>query len=168
MNSNLEHIEGVDGDSAFYQERLWPGPGGALFVLFMTASVGIAYGHAYGLRAGCAVGIFTSSIALGLMFVNSPIVRVDERVLQVGKARLPLSCVGNVSRLDRTATKASFRDRSHHQAFFALRSWISESVIVTVTDTQDPHPYWQISSRRSAQLSVAITQAATNSGGWYE
>jgi len=165
MNSRTQHGEGVDGETVCYQERLWPGVGGCLFVLLMTASVGIAYGHAYGRLVGLAVGILASALALGLMLVNSPIVRVDERVLRVGKARLPLRHIGNVSRLDAAATQAAFRERSHHQSFLTLRSWIKESVIVTVTDTQDPHPYWQISSRRSTALSVAIEQAVTKSGG---
>ena len=165
MNSRTQHGEGVDGETVCYQERLWPGVGGCLFVLLMTASVGIAYGHAYGRIVGLAVGILVTTVAIGLMLVNSPIVRVDDRVLRVGKARLPLCYIGNVRRLDEAATQAAFREHLHHQAFLTLRSWIKESVIVTVTDTQDPHPYWQISSRRSTALTAAIEQAVTKSGG---
>ena len=50
------------------------------------------------------------------------------------------------------------------RAHIVQRTWIPESVVVTVADPADPHPYWLVSSRRPVHLADAIRRARTGAG----
>ena len=131
----------------------------------MTISLGIAYGHAYGTAIGLIVGTLSTVLVISSLFLNAPTISVDDRVVRVGKARLPLEFAGDVRHLNQESTKSALRDNAHHQAYLLVRSWIPESLIITVTDEQDPHPYWHISSRNIPALLAAIESAKIGSGG---
>ena len=89
------------------------------------------------------------------------IVRVDDRVLRVGRARLPLCYIGDVRALDADTTTAAMRTRADANAYLLVRpGYADTSVAVAVTDARDPHPYWLISARHPDELAAAITQAA--------
>ncbi len=165
MDSTSQQPEGVGGSSVLFNERLWPGLGICSFLTAMTISLGIAYAHAYGATAGLLVGTVSTALIIGSLFVNAPLIQVDELVLRAGKARLPLQYVGEIRQLDKGATKSAMRGNAHHQAYLLVRSWIPESLVVTVTDTSDPHPYWQISSRKIRALLSAVESAKIASGG---
>lgn len=165
MNSSSQQPEGTDGDVVLYRERLWPGVGICAFLSLMTVSLGIAYGHAYGTMAGFVVGVLSTTLLIGSMFLNSPIVQVDNLVVRAGKARLPLRFVGDLKFLDTQATRSAIRGNVHHQAYLLVRTWTPNSVLLTVTDTTDPHPYWHISSRDSKALLSAIETAKITYGG---
>ena len=159
MKSESQQPEGVDGALELYRERLWPGFGISAFIFGMTASLGIAYGHAYGTLAGSLVGIISTVLVIGSLFINAPTVAVNELVIRAGKARLPLHYVGEVRTLDQSSTKSAIRENVHHQAYLLVRSWVRESVVITVDDETDPHPYWHISTRNAQALRVAIETA---------
>jgi len=164
MNNTSQQPEGVDGTVVQFSERLWPGFGICSFLMAMTVSLGIAYGHAYGTSAGIIVGFTSSALLVGSMFVNSPLIRIDELVLRVGKARLPLKYVGEVRRLDKATTKSAMRNHAHPQAYLLVKSWVPDSMVITVTDTTDPHPYWQFSSRKAEALFTALESAKAKEG----
>ena len=165
MNSSSQQPEGTDGSIVLFSERLWPGVGICSFLTAMTVSLGVAYGHAYGPKSGFLVGFVSTVLILGSLFINAPLIRVDDVALRAGKARLPLRYLGEIRHLDKVATKASVRTNAHAQAYLLVRSWVSDSVVITVSDTTDPHPYWQISSRRINALLSALDSAKIASGG---
>jgi len=136
-----------------------------LFLTVMTASLGIAYGHAYGSFAGLLVGLTSTGLVIGSLFINAPRIAVDDLVIRAGKARLPLKFAGDVRALDKAATAAAIRETAHRQAYLLVRSWIRDSIVITVTDTSDPHPYWQVSTRKLAELTRAIESAKITHGG---
>jgi len=152
--------EGKDGAVVTYRERVFPSIGMWSFTLLMTLSLGLAYGRAYGANTGLAVAMATSSVAVIALLVNSPLLVIDDKVVRAGNARLPLCYVGTVKVLDKTATARARSKRAHPNAFYSLRAGISESLLIEVTDTEDPHPYWQVSSRNAHAVADAIRLAS--------
>jgi hypothetical protein len=151
--------EGVDGKNPVFQERLWPSLGMWIFAFIMTTSLGIAYGRAYGNNLGFIVAISTTAaVALGLI-VNTPLVQIDELNFRVGRARLPLKYVGKIQKLDEQQSRRARSIDANSNAHFQLRGGIKGTVIVEVTDPQDPHPYWQVSSRKPDLLIAALLNA---------
>ena len=139
-----------------YTERLWPSVGVAAFCLLMIVSMGIAVGYMYGFQLGLVVTIALVVVAtLGtvLFTVN---IEVSPAGLRAGKALLPWHHVGPVTVLDRTTTARARSANAHPSAYFNVRSWIAESVIIQVDDVNDPHPYWHLSSRNANKLATAI------------
>ena len=156
-----------DVQQPHYRERLWPSIGVSAFCLLMIVSLGIAVDHMYGFMLGFAVTIAVSAVAVLGTVLYTVTIETRPEGLQVGNALLPWKFVGPVSQLDREATVKARSVNAHPSAFFAIRSWIPESVIVQVDDESDPHPYWHISSRNVADLVQAIElgQSMTQLGG---
>jgi hypothetical protein len=153
--------EGVDGKIPVFQERLWPSLGMWTVAFIMTSSLGIAYSQAFGKELGFIVTISTTlAIAIGFI-VNSPLIQVDELNLRVGRARLPLEYVGKIQILDDVQSSRARSTDANSNAHFQLRGGITGSVLVEVTDPQDPHPYWQVSTRKPDALAAALANAKT-------
>ena len=151
--------EGIDGKNPVFQERLWPSLGMWAFAFIMTISLGIAYGRAYGYILGIIVATSTTlAVAVGLI-VNTPLIQIDEVNFRVGRARLPLQFVGQIQKLDEQQSRRARSIDANSNAHFQLRGGIKGTVIVEVTDPQDPHPYWQISTRNPDLLIAALSSA---------
>lgn len=149
-------IEGIDGEQVIYRERLLPPISTWVLIVFMTVSLGIAYGYVYGLTIGTWVSIASTFIVFAVTYSISPVLHVDELVLRVGNARLPRKFVGSPKILDKTQTLKSRRSHTHRDAYLVMRASIPESIVIEVRDEEDPHPYWQFSTRNPGALVAAL------------
>lgn len=153
--------EGVDGTREVYRERIHPPWWAWLLVAAAVVFFSAAYLVALGGWAGIAMAVVTAAIGVYLVLRAAAVVRVDDRVLRVGRARLPLCYIGDVRALDADTTTAAMRTRADANAYLLVRpGYADTSVAIAVTDTRDPHPYWLISTRHPDELAAAITQAA--------
>lgn len=155
--------EGSLGKTVIYTERLLPGPFSWILIFVMTASLGIAYGDVYGIYFGVFLTGFSTTAIYTVMFFASPIVRVDELVLQVGNAKLPRRFVIKPQILDAVQTLKSRRLPAPKNAYLVMRAAISESILVQVGDETDPHPYWQFSSRNPKGVLAALLETTEDS-----
>jgi hypothetical protein len=151
--------EGTSGEHVVYTERLWHSAGMWFVALVMTVSLGIAYGSAYGTNLGVIVGGVASAAMVFSLLRNTPTIRIDELIFQVGRARMPLSYIGKVQILDETQSRRARSTHAHKDAYFQLRGGVKQTLIVEITDESDPHPYWQISSRQPEELATKLNQA---------
>lgn len=145
--------------SVYYSEKLRLGTAQVSFLLLITVSIGIAYGHAYGVHSGWLVGGFSSLSAVILALNWVPKVAVTNSYFQVGKAKLELTYVGEATLLTRDQTKNSVRNPTSPPGYQLVRPWIYESIIVVVSDTTDPHPFWQVSTRNPKALLESLNCA---------
>lgn len=153
--------EGTNGKNVKYHERLLPGIYVWLLITFMTISLGIAYGYVYGRSFGIILGGLSTGLTFLFTYKTSPIIQIDDLVVQVGNARIPIKYVGTPKLLDQQQTVASRRAHTHRDAYLVLRAAIEESVLFEVTDLEDPHPYWHFSSRQPNQV-VEILKEINN------
>ena len=148
-----------------FVERLWPSIGVILFELLMTVSLGIAYARAYGIAIGVIVGAVASVIVAITTLLTVKTIWIDRNGIQVGKAQLPFAYIGDVTPLSKSQTRESLHNHAHRLGYYVLKPWIAESVVIEVTDTEDPHPFWQISTRNPHRLSETLKQANESSRG---
>lgn len=155
--------EGRDGQQVAYDERLWPRWWVWLVPPALVSVLAVAYGAAYDIVWGWilfAVGTLAGVAALVLL---SPQVRVDDRVVRAGTARLPLAYVGEVTTLTSDDLRR-IRAQGDARAYVVLRPWSTpEAVRIDVTDPDDPHPYWLVSSRTPDALASAVRASAAGS-----
>ncbi len=158
--------EGRDGTTVTYRERLsppwWVWTLGALF----AGGVGVAYGFALGPVAGMAAAT-ALALGTGLLLVASTVtISVDECVLRVGRARLPVRFAGEVTTLDPEASARARTRDFDPAAFVLLRTWATaRSVRVSVADARDPHPFWLVSARDPEALAQAVRAARAGTLG---
>lgn len=145
-----------------YHERLWPNIYLWLFAILMLGAISVAAGNVYGYDT--AVLIFIGCVAATILSVLTTTVAVEIRdgLFVAGRAKLPIEFVGEIRVLDKTETARARARDAHPDAYFTIRSWIPESVIVVVTDESDPHPYWHVSSRDSRSLANALELAKSS------
>lgn len=140
-----------------YHERLstpaWYWLVGITFGVSTIVAVGFWYGP--WVAAGGAL-VVTAAITVGLAWIGRIDVAVDATGVRVGPSVLEWPYVGPVEVLDAEATRERLGVGADARAFTAERAWLTESVVVTVADPADPHPYWLIGTRRPARLAAAI------------
>lgn len=151
--------EGSDGTDPSYREILWPGT--LMWVLSIAGvlALAVAYARALGAGAGWVLAGGGVVLALVVLSVTSPQVRVDSCVLRAGRARLPLRFVGRVLVLDRDALAVARGPQGDPSAHMVTRAGVTGAVLVEVNDPQDPHHTWLVASRHAGDLARAITVA---------
>lgn len=160
----MEWQEGHDGTRVTYRERLVPSWWAWVVMIGLVTMVAVAYGAAIDAGVGWVIG-GAGVVLLGLsMIVTAPVIRVDDRVVRAGRARLPLPVVGHVEALDSQAAGRARTSGADPRDYLVLRTWASaRAVRITVCDPQDPHPSWLVSTRRPQHLADAIRAAAAGS-----
>ncbi|WP_265934281.1 DUF3093 domain-containing protein [Actinacidiphila acididurans] len=91
-------------------------------------------------------------------------IRVVAGSLVAGKARVPLSALGEPVVLDRDEALAWRSHKADPRAFMLLRSYVPTALKVTVTDPADPTPYLYLSTRAPQRLADALVAARAASG----
>lgn len=87
---------------------------------------------------------------------------VDDGVLQVRGARLPVRYVDTVIPLDAGTMRRLLGRDGDPAAFLATKPWIGSGVQIVLDDPDDPVPYWAVSSRHPHDLAAALGRARTN------
>lgn len=138
-----------------HTERLLPGPLGWTAVLGFAAVMGAAV-YPAAPTAAVVVAVVTLVVGVGAVWVVSPRVTVADGELRAGRARIPLTLLGEPEVLDREQVHAAMGPGSDARVFALLRAWLPGAVLVPVEDPADPTPAWLISSRRAPRLAAAL------------
>lgn len=138
-----------------YTERVLPGVGGWAAALGFALVLGIALWPA---SRAIAVGTGALAAVAGLVALwwTSPVVAVHDGELRAGRARIPVSVLGQVTTLDAEAMRTQLGPRLDARAYVCLRAWARTGVRVELEDPQDPTPYWLVSTRSPQRLADAL------------
>lgn len=153
----------VSIDSPVYSERLWPGAIVWGSTVFFAGAVGVAVLPASPpIAAGAALAVLVLGAVLA--WLTTPLVTVSSSELRAGRARIPVSLLGEPEELDALATRAALGPDLDARAYVCLRAWARTAVRVSVVDPRDPTPYWFVSTRRPAALAEALRAVTTTAG----
>jgi hypothetical protein len=151
--------EGDDGAHPTYAERLRPPLALWILVAGLSALMGMAYGAAYGAGPGWLAGAGIAALGATLLLVTTTPLRVDDRVVRAGRARLPLAAISEAIPLDAEEMRQA-RRHGDPRDYLVLRSWSSSrGVSIVLADARDPHPRWVVSSRHPDRFAAAINAA---------
>jgi hypothetical protein len=131
---------------------------------FMAIGIGVAFGlvfFPFGLLP--ALGGLVAGGALSMMVVSSygsARIRVVSGSLVAGKARIPLTALGEAMVLEPAEAVAWRSYKADPRAFMLLRSYVPTALKVAVTDPADPTPYVYLSTRSPQRLADALTAVA--------
>lgn len=157
--------EGRDGQQASYVERLHPPLAVFALVLALAVVVGAAYGAAYGSTWGWVTAAILGMVGVAGLLATSCVIRVDDRVVRAGRARLPHAAIAGARPLDADAMRQA-RRQGDPRDYLVLRAWSSRrGVAIDLADPRDPHPRWIVTSRHPDRLAEAIAQAITQAAG---
>lgn len=83
-------------------------------------------------------------------------IRVVAGALVAGKARIPVTALGEAEVLDAAEAVAWRSHKADPRAFMLLRSYVPTALKVEVTDPADPTPYVYLSTRSPQRLAEAL------------
>lgn len=138
-----------------YSERLLPGPGLFTALLLLIPGVTLVLtpiNGAIALPTGIVVYLLIA-VALVLM---SPAVRVADGLLTAGRARIPVSELGEIELLGSEAMRAAIGTQLDARSYTLVRGWIHRGVRIANVDPEDPAPFWIITTRHPQRLADAI------------
>ena len=106
---------------------------------------------------GLILGILATALSVWIRFAMSKRIIVNKDFLQIGKAIIPRSALGQAIAITPSEQFSERGPRLDARAFVALKA-LNGLVKVEVADSQDPTPYILISTRRPAQLLEALME----------
>ncbi|MGN8245390.1 DUF3093 domain-containing protein [Cellulomonas soli] len=151
--------EHVTHAGATYEERLWPGPLGWVLTSLFGLVLGVIL-VPVSVPAAVAVAGVGLVGALAAMAAATPRVAVVDGELLAGRARIPLTWLGEVTTLDRAGVRTAMGPDLDARAYVCVRAWVGGAVQVELRDPHDPTPYWLVSTRHPQRLAAALAAAA--------
>ena len=150
----------VPPDGPQWDERLVaPAHVWAAAVAVSVLLAAVLHSGAGGLRAVLPYVVVPLLVLGGLGLASRGRVRVQDGVLHVPGARVPLEVLGGVRALDREQTRRLRGPSADLRAHVATRAWLSRAVQVRVEDPEDDTPYWLIGTRRPQELAETLEAA---------
>jgi hypothetical protein len=140
-----------------YEERLVAPPFvwlGAVGLALLAA--GAVHAGGEGARAVVPYVLLPLLAVAAVALASRGRVRVEDGVLHVPRARIPLAHVGEVTALDREATRQVRGPLAEPRAFVITKPWLSMSVRVEIDDPADGTPYWLVGTRDPEELAQAL------------
>lgn len=108
------------------------------------------------LAAGLIALAFGALIAFGFLSYGAARISVAGSEFRAGRARIPVSFVGDVTALDAEQTRLIAGRDADARAYLLLRPFLKRAVKVTIDDPRDPTPYWLVSTRHPQRLARAL------------
>ena len=108
------------------------------------------------LPVGIATGLALWWGAVGVLWLFAPRIRVDDHGLRAGRARIDHAWIGRVDVFSGDEARVQKGTGLDARAWLVIVPWVTRVVRVSITDQDDPAPYWLISSRRPEQLREAV------------
>jgi len=171
VDSGADSDTGVVG-RRYFAERPWPSVGMWVVGFTLAATAGLVFYPAVGWNGVIVAGLVCCGLVVAVMAWWSAPVRVVDvghrdshgettvlPWLQAGRARIPLTALGDARALRRSEWTESLRGGLDARSYRFVRGWIGTGVRVEVTDPRDPVPYWLISTRRPDELLAALATA---------
>ncbi|CAN5391884.1 DUF3093 domain-containing protein [soil metagenome] len=141
-----------------YRERLSPSARVYLYLVLLIPASILVFAP-INMLAGivCAIVLYGGSV--GALIVLSPVVSIEDGYFSAGKARIPVSLLGEPEAFTGSAATLARGQKLDARAWLCIRGWIQPVVKVMVHDPEDPVPYWLVSSRNPNELVAALERA---------
>lgn len=122
---------------------------GTGFVLSLGVAVLAFLGPGWGIGVTVVAEAVLAAVLVGY---GSTSIVVGDDGIQVGGATIDYGYVRGVEALDADRTLERLRTRADPRAYLVVRPYVRTSVVITLDDRADPHPYWLVSSRDAERL----------------
>lgn len=141
-----------------YREKLWASPWVFLsMALVIPASLLVFW--QINTFVGVVVAIVLYAGLVAMLIAASPVIELTAQEFRAGRARLPLQFAGEVRAYREPEATLQRGRKLDARAWLLIRGWVGPVVTITVTDPDDPTPYWLVSTRSPEALAEAIVQA---------
>lgn len=146
-----------------YRERLWPSPW-IIAIAALAIPASLLTFAAIDLVVGAITGIALFGAVIALATLSAPTIEVGDGMVRAGRARVPLEFVGEIDLAKGVEARHARGPGLDARAYLVIRGDIDPVVRIEIVDTEDPTPYWLVSTRRPEALKAALDAARAQSG----
>ncbi len=141
-----------------YSERLWP-----TAWLYIACALVIPASLLVFLPISIFAGIVSAFVLyvgiLAMLILPAPRIEVTAGTLRAGRARVDVGLIGTVVAFRGAEATAERGVRLDARAWLCIRGWIDPVVRIELRDSNDPAPYWLVSTRNPEALIAAVEAA---------
>ena len=141
-----------------YRERLWATPWLYISTLLVIPAVILVFAPINVVVGIVTAIVFYAAIVVALI-VSAPTVRVTKDEFVAGRARIPLTLIGEPVGYKAEEARLELGRRLNARAWMLIRGWIKPVVKIPLLDAVDPTPYWLVSTRNPDQLVRVLDEA---------
>ncbi len=109
----------------------------------------------FGPEIGFLISTIGSACLIGFVVLSSPTIQVTDE-LSAGRMRIPLAAIGKTTSLTSQELRQLIGPAADARAELFIRGYVKSGLKIEINDPADPTPYVVISTRRPAQLAVAL------------
>jgi hypothetical protein len=141
-----------------YVEKLSPAPWLIAAVgLFVPASLLIFFPLSLVVGTITGLGLWWGSVAI--LWVLAPRIVVDESHIRAGRAHIEHRFVSSIEGFRKEQAREQRGVKLDARAWLVLRPWVDPVVKITLSDPDDPTPYWLVSTKNPERLISAWKNA---------
>ncbi|MER2133867.1 MAG: DUF3093 domain-containing protein [Arthrobacter sp.] len=144
--------------TVLYSERLLP----AFWIWLVVAGVAGTFVLAFipiSILVGFVVAAVAAVVLTVLLLMSTPVIRVTEETVQVGRAQIERRWIGEVEAYRGEDATQQRGPALNATAYLCIRGWIDPVVKMEITDPADRTPYWLTSTRHPEKLAAALQSA---------
>jgi len=104
---------------------------------------------------GLGVGAALWGGSIGLLWALSPTISTNGQTIMAGRAQIERKFVTGLEAFHREEARQERGPRLDARAWLVIRPWVDGVVKVTISDPEDPTPYWIVSSRNPERFIAA-------------
>jgi hypothetical protein len=138
-----------------YQERVRPNIGTFVAALTLLPAVTLV-SEPFDFRVGAVIGAVLVLAIWAALFFFAPVIKVGKTTFSVGRASIPRSLLGNIEEI---AKEQIFQERGpmlDPAAYKVFQGTVKTALKIAIKDSNDPTPYWIISTRKPTQLATVL------------
>ncbi len=109
-----------------------------------------------GVRAWLPYLLTVPLASVVLVWMGRHRVQLRDGELRVGPAHIPVRHLGQVQVIYPDAKRLALGPELDPAAFVLHSAWVGPMLRITITDPQDPTPYWIFSVRRAEELAALL------------
>lgn len=138
-----------------YHEKLWPAPWLFLATALVIPASLIVFAP-ISMTAGVVTAILLYAGCVLLLLLSSPTLDVRDGQLTCGPAQIDAALLGEAEPFNDAEATQERGPRLDARAWLLLRGWVQPVVRIPILDSEDPAPYWLVSTRHPQKLAAAI------------
>lgn len=150
MNTNRKQAPAVR-----YRERVYPSIAAFLPALLVFPTLWLALAPINS-ALGFVVGLVINLAVVAVMVGGSPVIEISDTTLRVSGAWIESRHLGAAEVVPKNARRLACGPELDSRAYLQLQATVAQMVKVSISDENDPTPYWIFSSRNAEEVAALI------------
>lgn len=141
-----------------FHERLTPS-WWLILALFLAVPTSLLIFLPLSVPLGLLVGAALWVGSVAILWVTAPVIDLSGSELRAGPARIDRRYISSVEPIEAEDARGAKGVDLDARAFLVIRPWITPAIKITLSDPDDPTPYWLISSRNPREFAAAFNRS---------